>query len=109
MNDSYSIERLAVLRYQFEQQMLHVRTSRSECKCAVRSGRRDVYRTDKSCDLCGPLLANFHRARTQLDQKIEKALLAQGFDPKVKIDQHINERLKESRALWTKKEKAANV
>jgi hypothetical protein len=54
-------------------------------------------------------LANFHRARTQLDQKIEKALLAQGFDPKVKIDQHINERLKESRALWTKKEKAANV
>lgn len=96
MNESTEIQRLAILRYQFEQQMLYIRSNRNECKCAVKSGRRDDYRTDKTCDLCGPFIINFHRARTQLDREIASMLDAAGFDPRLKAEQHVNNYLTRS-------------
>lgn len=100
MNNEKSIVQIAIARRQFERQMLHVRrTKNNGCSCATKPGRkgerRDDYRTDKSCDLCGPFVASFNLARTKLDQLIDNTLLDVGFSPEAKVDEHVKKYMAE--------------
>lgn len=108
-----SVVKLSILRHQFERQMLRVRRNRlSGCSCAQKSGvgRRDDYRTDKSCDLCGPFVFAFNRARTDLDKLIARHMSDIGFSPEDKADEHIEKYISECRTgERAKKELFINV
>ena len=88
------LAQLTLARHQFERQMLHIRKNEiGGCNCARKQGRyggKDFYRTDKSCDLCGPFIAGLNRARTEIDRVSERHLRHLGFDPEAKADEFIN-------------------
>lgn len=94
--------------------MLHVRRTHSNgCSCATKPGkggeRRDDYRTDKSCDICGPFVAAYNLARTKLDQALDKELRSAGFDPEAKADEHTANDMAQCKALGAGKELFTNV
>ncbi len=97
MTDTSDIVRLAIVRRQLERQMIWSRTH-TDCVCKSRKrSDPDIYRIDKTCDMCGPYVASFHRARTQLDRAVDGYLSEIDFDPEGKAHERMEEYLKASR------------